>query len=289
MASLLALRRLNHPGVAGFLKDPDPKIASEAARAIYDDESIVAALPQLIVLLDKSSALPDAVARRALNACLRTGGKENAERLITYALRQDSPLPLRMEALELAMLWNDPPVLDRVDGRYRVIVGSADPKTLAMVALAKIDALMGLPEKELKAKVVQLLTIHRVPVESRVARAAVMEESASPEVRVEALRLLADQHPGSDDLVAALDASWGRKHRNFFGSRRWTMCSCVTGPRPRQKRRSYTKAGPHWRSRRLWPCWVVCRWRLGTRHSSSSGMPGSPANLARFPRQCCLS
>lgn len=211
MASLLALRRLNHPGVAGFLKDPDPKIASEAARAIYDDESIVAALPQLIALLDQNTVLPEAVTRRALNACLRNGGKENAERLIAYALRQDAQLTLRIEALELAMVWNDPPVLDRVDGRYRVIVGSADPKTLATVALSKIDPLMSLPEKELKAKVVQLLTIHRVPVESRVARAAVMEESASPEVRVEALRLLADQHPGSDDLVAALDAILGAK------------------------------------------------------------------------------
>lgn len=206
MACLLALRRLKYPGVASFLNDPDPGVRDEACRAIHDDESIEEALPALASLLDSDRPLTDAAARRALNACLRLGGRTNAERIVAFALRADASASLRQEALDIAVVWNDPPELDRVDGRFRVIVGSADPKTMAQAALPKIGELMAVPEKEFKARVIQLLIVHRIPVEASVAQAAVMEASAPATVRVEALRLLADQHPGSGELISVVEA-----------------------------------------------------------------------------------
>jgi putative heme-binding domain-containing protein len=181
------------------------KIAAEAARAIYDDDSIPAGLPDLAALLDDASIPPtDAMHRRALNACLRLGGPENAARVIAFALREDASVALREEALEIAKVWNTPSPLDRVDGRYRIIIGTADPKMLANAALPKIEALMAVPEASLRALVVQVLTIHQIDVAAGVAKAAVLEESADPEVRIEALKLLALQHPATPELEAAL-------------------------------------------------------------------------------------
>ena len=54
MASLLALRRLEKPEVTRFLKDPEPRLVLEAARAIYD-VPIPAALPELAALVTGKS------------------------------------------------------------------------------------------------------------------------------------------------------------------------------------------------------------------------------------------
>ena len=137
-------------------------------------------------------------------------GKAEAERVVKYALRANAPANLRSEALTLLKLWSTPPPLDRVDGRARKLEARA-PEMMTEVASPRIDALMALSDPALKATAGQILTAYKLPVAAKVAASAVMESRAPTEVRIEALKLLADQHPDSEDLAKSLDALAGGK------------------------------------------------------------------------------
>jgi quinoprotein glucose dehydrogenase len=200
----LTWRRLRNREIVVLLHDRDDTIASEAARAVHDDESIPDALPELASLLDHKRAWPDAVARRSLNANFRLGGKAEAGRVAQYALRAEAPVKLREEALTLLKLWSTPPPLDRVDGRARQ--HEARPaEIVAEVARPRIDSLMALKEPSLKSLAVQVMAAYKLPVAASAAASVVMESRASTEVRVEALKLLADQHASSDELKKSLE------------------------------------------------------------------------------------
>lgn len=204
LACALALRRRTDAGMALFLRDADDGIASEAARAIHDDGSIPELLPELAALLDESRAWPEAVQRRALNACFRLGGKADAERVFQYALREDAPPELREEALTLARLWCDPPPLDRLDGRARKLE-SRDPQAVIAAAQPRIEAMMALKDTDLKTLAVQILATYSLPVSAPAALEAAMDGKSPSEVRIEALRLLVSQHPRSQELQEGLD------------------------------------------------------------------------------------
>jgi putative heme-binding domain-containing protein len=119
IAAVLVLRRLAHPGIAGFLQDPDEYIVAEAARAINDDESIPAALPALAATLGDSRLKDEVIIRRAINACLRVGTAKEIDLLIAYSERNGIPEALRAEAIATLGSWANPSVMDRVDGRHR--------------------------------------------------------------------------------------------------------------------------------------------------------------------------
>lgn len=119
IAAVLILRRLQHPDVAKFLSDEDEYIVTEAARAINDDWSIKAALPELAATLDDDRFTSEPLLRRAINAALRVGSEKELTSLINFAKRESVPSVLRGEALATLGTWNKPSVLDRVDGRYR--------------------------------------------------------------------------------------------------------------------------------------------------------------------------
>ena len=204
VACLMALRRRLEQGVRGYLNDREFAIATESARAIYDDESIPEGLPELANALVSNRNWPEPFVRRSLNANFRLGGKVEAGRVLDYALRSELSDPLREEALTLLKLWSDPPPLDRVDGRARKL--APRPKEIiAEVVLPHLDDLIALKESPHKTLAVQILTTYKLPVKASVAVAAVMEAGASPEVRVEALHLLADQHAGSPEFASTLE------------------------------------------------------------------------------------
>ncbi len=119
IAAVLVLRRLQDPGVAAFLNDSDEYIVTEAARAINDDLSIEAALPDLAAQLTVTQFMNEPLIRRSINAALRVGGDRELDALIAFAKRTDIPGNLRGEALATIGSWPSPSVLDRVDGRYR--------------------------------------------------------------------------------------------------------------------------------------------------------------------------
>lgn len=117
MGAVLALRRLEDPGVAEFLNDPDPLIVLEAARAIHD-VPITEAMPQLASLISQPG-LVDPLLRRVLNANYRAGSIDNAKAVATAATNPNLDEPIRLEAIAELMDWNSPGPLDRVLNDYR--------------------------------------------------------------------------------------------------------------------------------------------------------------------------
>ncbi|MEO8427273.1 MAG: c-type cytochrome, partial [Verrucomicrobiota bacterium] len=131
MASLLALRRLEQPGVAMFLQDSDPKIVVEAARAI-NDTSLYSALPDLAGLIGATTrwtAFPDGsngktdlltpLLRRVINANFRIGDPQNAAALARFAAQPEALEAARFEALQQLGHWEKPSARDQITGLYR--------------------------------------------------------------------------------------------------------------------------------------------------------------------------
>ncbi|MFN3194194.1 MAG: PVC-type heme-binding CxxCH protein [Aureliella sp.] len=114
----LALRRQRDPAVKEFLADDSKWIATEAARAIHDDESIEAALSALAEKLDGNMVLPEAYFVRALNANYRIGNADCLDRIVGFIQisKDDSQ---RVEALKSLVTFASPSSIDRVDGRVR--------------------------------------------------------------------------------------------------------------------------------------------------------------------------
>ncbi|MFX0557629.1 HEAT repeat domain-containing protein [Maribacter sp. CXY002] len=119
IAAVLVLRRLQDPNISVFLEDKDEYIVAEAARAINDDWSIEPALPALANTLNEERFTSEPLLRRAINAALRVGTEKELNSLINFAKRENVSNILRGEALAALGTWNQPSVLDRVDGRYR--------------------------------------------------------------------------------------------------------------------------------------------------------------------------
>ncbi|MEM7367321.1 MAG: PVC-type heme-binding CxxCH protein [Bacteroidota bacterium] len=138
---VVALRNMRSWRVGIFLKDEDPQIATEAARAINDDVSIPEALPQLAKALSRTEIKDEAFIRRAINANLRLGDAESVDRLLTFAKSPDVSPAMRADALWALGCWAEPPVLDRVDGRYRELL-ARDPQLAASRLLPDIGTFL---------------------------------------------------------------------------------------------------------------------------------------------------
>ncbi|HEU4722326.1 MAG TPA: HEAT repeat domain-containing protein [Gemmatimonadaceae bacterium] len=115
LAAIVALRRMKDPGVARFLADQDEAIVTEAARAINDDAGIQGALPQLAAVLE-SRFTGEPLVRRAINANLRVGSADAAQRVARYAGGTTGNDEMRAEAISVLGVWPKPSILDRVDG-----------------------------------------------------------------------------------------------------------------------------------------------------------------------------
>ena len=114
---LLAMRRWQDPEIALFLRDGDPDLVVEAARAIHD-LPIAEAMPALAALAD-SPLSADALLRRVMNANFRLGEVAGGQRIANLASSKTLPDALRLEAVAELMAWDNPPVLDRVTNQHR--------------------------------------------------------------------------------------------------------------------------------------------------------------------------
>jgi putative heme-binding domain-containing protein len=119
IGAVVALRMLKNPGITAFLNDNNQMVLEEAARAINDDLSIPEAIPFLAATLNRSSCQSEVFLRRVINANLRTGSKESAQRLSQFILNTKNNDPMRLDALWALGYWTKPPILDRVDNYYR--------------------------------------------------------------------------------------------------------------------------------------------------------------------------
>lgn len=116
-AAVVALRRAKSERVQQFLKDGDPSIVLEAARAIAD-VPISGAMEALAkIAMERGDEY--ALQRRAINANFRLGTKQHAARLAQFASRGDVSAKLRREALLRLAQWTAPSNRDAVVGAWR--------------------------------------------------------------------------------------------------------------------------------------------------------------------------
>lgn len=156
IAAVLVLRRLKDPAVAAFLQDPDEYIVTEAARAINDDESIPEALPALAKVLAETKFTSEPLLRRAINACLRVGGKTEINYLVNFAEKADISDVIRAEAIATLGSWANPSVMDRVDGRHRGKL-ERNPADVASIIEPKIPQFLASSNPEVLISTAKLL------------------------------------------------------------------------------------------------------------------------------------
>ena len=123
LAAVVALRRLASPALADFLTDADPRVSDEAIRAI-SEAPVPTARPALNAMLDAYTGataprpLPPMIARRLIHCAFRTGGKENAARLVSLAAGKALDPDQRLEALRLLLQWAKPTPVDQCLGKW---------------------------------------------------------------------------------------------------------------------------------------------------------------------------
>ncbi len=208
LGAVVALRRLKHSGLTKFLRDRDPLVLAEAARAIHD-ECIDDAVPELAALLPTAAsllALPagtkeapgprDAILRRVINAAFRAGNPSNATALAQFTTLQEAPDTSRLQAMQALAHWSAPPRLDRVTGLFRPLpqrdlspsITALKPHLSSLFSETSAKA-----PNALRIEALQLLQKHGDLLATPLINLASLVTNASEDtaVRVEALRTLA--------------------------------------------------------------------------------------------------
>ncbi|MDQ8203559.1 HEAT repeat domain-containing protein [Pelagicoccus sp. SDUM812003] len=206
MAALLALRRLQDPLVARFLKDPDKEIVLEAARAI-NDHPIEAAFPALAAAIEHPLMQEPALALRVINAHFRLGDAENAQTMAQLAADADIDTRFRLEALAQLGSWPDPLQRDRIMGVYRPL-----PKRDALVpakALATVaPQILGAAPGTVQAAYIETASKLGVTGIADALFALALDEAQDGAARVAAFESLVQQNdPRMDQLVIAASES----------------------------------------------------------------------------------
>ena len=218
MVALLAMRRLGRAEIAQFLRDENPLLGLEAARAI-NDEGIADAAPALAALLAEPPATSESLLFRVLNANFRVGASGNAVALAAFAANPKTAQPLRLEALKLLAMWAQPPARDRVAGVFRplpardaapavaalrpvqpMLLGTGSPE----LRLAVIEAVSALAMKDSASTLLQVLSDQQVPAKIRSRALEVIAAFDDPAL-AEAVRLaLTDKDPGLRVTAASM-------------------------------------------------------------------------------------
>jgi len=103
-------------------------LVTEAVRAIHDDLSVPALLPDVAQLLSEERFKAEPLLRRAISAAQRTGNDASLKLLSQFVERKNVTADLKAEAFDALGTWAEPSLVDRVDGYYRGPVNrDADP------------------------------------------------------------------------------------------------------------------------------------------------------------------
>ena len=184
----LALVRQKSSLLSKLLSHANPEVVTEAARAIHDDEGIPAAHPALAAAFGQPN-LPLHAARRSLNANLRQGDEAALQRVLTWAIAQPEGAPLRLEALNALLVFDQPPLLDFVDGTARKYPPREFARLSALIRASQQD-LLKLQRPGERALALSLLVKYEAELPFPVLQALAEDLKASPAVRLQTLRLL---------------------------------------------------------------------------------------------------
>ncbi|GAA5521011.1 HEAT repeat domain-containing protein [Aliifodinibius salicampi] len=188
IAAVVALKRLEAPEVARFLTDESEFVVTNAARAINDDAFIEEALPDLARMIDQQKFQNTPLLRRAINASLYNGTADDADRLASFATREDVTDSLRAEAIATLSVWPNPSVLDRVTGRYRGEIHNNKEDAIQPIS-SIIDPLLFGKNKMVKIALVKAVGTLRMD-NAASDLYALMEGPSTPEVKIAVLNSL---------------------------------------------------------------------------------------------------
>lgn len=145
MGATLALRQLESEEISNFLTDTNQEIADEAARAIYDIP-ITKSLTDLAKTITVGNTKTAHNLRRVMAANRRIGTKQTALEIAKLAASPQTPVEIRLEALEYLEKWGDESKRDFVTGLARPT--QAANKADAIIALkTNLPALLGAETK----------------------------------------------------------------------------------------------------------------------------------------------
>ncbi|MBM3824603.1 MAG: c-type cytochrome [Verrucomicrobia bacterium] len=194
MGVLLALRRLQHPGVAEFLNDSDPLLVVEAARAIYD-MPITPALPALAGLWNSSRVrltgggeASRALIRRVLSANYRLGHAAHAQVLADMANEPQMTAAFRVEAIELLTRWAAPSGRDSYLGIWRPV--ASRPGNVAREALRGSIGILLTQTADIAVAAARFAADHGLDEASNALVEAVQAAGSPPELGTAALQAL---------------------------------------------------------------------------------------------------
>jgi len=199
--AVVALRRRANPGAAEFLSDPDSLVAAEAARAIYDDGMIPAAMPALAKSLGEQIE-NEAFTRRALAANHRLGTREAAARVTSFIASDEASESLLLAGIEVLETWTRPEPLDLVVGRYRAL-DERDGSILTAALAERIDELLLVSSPDVQTRAMALAREENLEIAAETLHRVVENKESDPGLRAEALRSLAGQSGG--DLAALVN------------------------------------------------------------------------------------
>jgi quinoprotein glucose dehydrogenase len=205
---VVALRRLKAGAVAGFLNDSDQTVVTEAARAI-EDENIDSGQAALAALVSKPD-LPDALLRRAMNAAFRIGSTEHASALAKIAASDVHTDAIRIEAVTVLNNWNEPPPLDRVNGRWRPLA-ERKVEGLADAIRPNLGGILASKSPELRSTGVKLASRYGITEVAPVLRSMLADKSVSAITRKSSLEALdaLDDKQLTDGIETALKSESG--------------------------------------------------------------------------------
>ena len=208
LAATVSLRRQKSSKIEEFLFDKDEGIVTEASRAINDDYSIIPALPALANILNTTSFSNEPLLRRSINANLRVGQYENIKNLIEFSTDVSNPEEMRAEAIYVLANWEQPSVLDRVDGRYRGEL-NRNPDTVIGLFSSSINNLLQDPSEMVQvATITAISKFHLENYDSVLL--SLFQNSISTDVRIRIVKTLNTINSDLlDELfeLAALDTS----------------------------------------------------------------------------------
>lgn len=213
LATLLLLRHAADPRIEHFLRDKDPLLVVEAARAIYDlpiegaMASLAAKADSLRPASEEDTQVGQALHRRVIGANVRLRSEEGAAALARYVQNEAQLESMRSLALEALGSYTEPPLRDLTAGFYRPLA-PASPEVLAATfrqhGRALVDSSLGSRSMEIANAIGEL------PLEDEELSELVLDTGNSVSGRVSALRALAARAgagPLETDVAGLIAAS----------------------------------------------------------------------------------
>jgi quinoprotein glucose dehydrogenase len=226
LGAVLALREARSEGVAAFLDDRDPQIATEAARAAYD-LFLPRAMRTLAGMLPApaSGGYPNSGGyparalrtepwlRRALHAALRDGSPEAARGVAAFAAGDSTPAAWKEEALRVLAQWDSPDPRDGVWARWAPL--PPRPAGQAHTAIEQVmTRLLDASDGDALLLAVELANREHVRVSNATFLRWVRDETLDDALRLSAFSWLSAR--SAPEMKAAEDAALESRSDSLF-------------------------------------------------------------------------